>query len=223
MQSWSDSVLRVYAQQEFAVAGGEDYAVSQKMNFMQLTGSGRLCMVRGFRAKVPWRSWGTVVAIVVSSVLRSVERWSRVVWSWLDSGSSKLLVRRRLFRLGKAFHGIPVSLMAPNLIFQAKTLSEVVSVPSGENNINSPVSASSTFTSHRLPTKKIFAHYCSWSWKASVKNPLRESLALFMGPTPLQVFSSCGLLRWTGGIPSIGKDNPQSAWGLWRFDRSPDV
>lgn len=53
MQSWSDSVLCVYAQQEFAAPGGEDYAVSQKMNFMQLTGSGRLCMVRGFRAKVP--------------------------------------------------------------------------------------------------------------------------------------------------------------------------
>lgn len=30
MKSWSDSVLCVYAKQEFAVAGGEDFAVSQK-------------------------------------------------------------------------------------------------------------------------------------------------------------------------------------------------
>lgn len=54
MKSWSESVLCVYAKQEFAVPGGEDYAVSQKMNFMQLIGSGRHCTVRGFRAYVPW-------------------------------------------------------------------------------------------------------------------------------------------------------------------------
>lgn len=79
----------------------------------------------------------------------SVERWSRVVGSRRNSGHSKLLVRRSLFRLRVAFHDLPESLKAHNLVFREKTPSEMMSVLSRENYINSPVSAHSLHFGYR--------------------------------------------------------------------------